>query len=268
MNIFDVQFFHSGGTLNNDPEADLGGAISTVQLSSGINNLFDTLSPSDSLNGRIDYRCFYILNNNSTDILRNVKLWIDSQKASGSYIEIGVQQNNEVQEISIDGTPNEDETLVLNIEGTDFTTTYNPNLSFWKEDFQNQIRTVNGLNDVIVELSGTVPSVVFTINFLGQATNKRFGLITVVTNNLTGTTINITEEIAGNPVNATASIIPTKLYAPTNVKFEFRGFGNPIKIGNLAPNDSFAVWAKRVVPSNTFKKTNDNFILGLSGGSV
>lgn len=266
MTESDISIYHSGGTLNNDPENDLGGNISSFQISYSLDNLFDSLTSSESLDGRIDYRCFYIKNNNLTDILRKTKIWIN-QKISGSYIEIGIEEENEIQEIEIIGTPNEDETLILNLEGTNFTTTYSHNLSKWKMDFQNQIRTINGFNDVIVDINGEVPNITFTINFLGQSSKKDISIMTVITNNLNAS-VNITEINPGKPINAIANTIATKFIAPTNVKFKLPGKGNPIELGNLNPNDYFAVWTKRTTPANTFKKTNDNFTLIVSGGSV
>lgn len=75
----DFTWRHSGGASNSDPNADLGGAKSSVQLTDNTkNNLFDDVTSSEHTAGDTEYRCLYLHNANSTDTMQNVVVWISS----------------------------------------------------------------------------------------------------------------------------------------------------------------------------------------------
>lgn len=58
-----VQLRYSGGTLNMFPNTSTGGGMSNTQIpDSVLNNLFDTVNRVEVINGRIEYRCFWIYN--------------------------------------------------------------------------------------------------------------------------------------------------------------------------------------------------------------
>src|SRR3990167_10806612 len=99
----DIQYVLSGGPANNDPNLSLGGDPSSVGISDGINNLFDDVSDEESQAGATDYRCFYIFNNNVTDSFYGTKLWIESEVAEGSDINVGIPLKDDIQKITITG---------------------------------------------------------------------------------------------------------------------------------------------------------------------
>lgn len=271
MTSNDIMFYHSGGLLNNDPELDLGGDASAFQLSPvALNNLFNDLTAKESRYGLIDYRCIYIFNDHSTETLRNAKVFLDSQVQSGSHIEIGADVKDEIQKVSVSGTPNEGENMELAVDGSNFIVDYHPNTTIWKGNFQTEIRGIDGMNDVIVEVAGEVPSVTFTVNFLGNAASRSLSNISVVSSSLGDGTITptIAQTQDGSPINTTAPTILTKTHIPSGVNFNMFLRGNAIKIGNLKAGEGFPLWIKRTTPAGTFKKTNDNFVLTLSGGAA
>jgi len=74
----DIKFLLSGGAGNADPDAALGGIISTTEVvDDTINNLFDNVSGVEHAAGDINYRCIYV-KNNSASVAYNVKLYIDT----------------------------------------------------------------------------------------------------------------------------------------------------------------------------------------------
>lgn len=58
-----LEFRLTGGSENSDPNASLGGAMSSTQLSeTAMNNLFDNVSPSEANDGDVEYRAIDIYN--------------------------------------------------------------------------------------------------------------------------------------------------------------------------------------------------------------
>lgn len=88
----DFTFYLSGGDVNNDPDASLGGVRSDRDITTAIiANLFDNVDNGEASSGDTEYRCFYVRNNNPTDSIFNVVVWVDSQTSSAdSSIEIGL----------------------------------------------------------------------------------------------------------------------------------------------------------------------------------
>jgi len=84
----------SGGTQNTDPNASLGGPMSTVDggvITSGLlHNLWDDVTEDETESGDTEYRCWYLRNNHPTETWYNVKIWISRQPASGIQVAIGL----------------------------------------------------------------------------------------------------------------------------------------------------------------------------------
>lgn len=80
----DILYKLSGGAANSDPNASLGGVISStsVNLSTTLHNLFDQVSSSESSAGDTEYRCLYVLNNHGTLTLQSAKVWIETNTPS------------------------------------------------------------------------------------------------------------------------------------------------------------------------------------------
>ena len=263
----DIKFYHSGGSSNFDPLLDLGGGISNFELSGGLDTLFNSLSPMQSVAGRIDvidhwydeeqpdYRCFYIKNTHGSETLRNAKFYIDWEKKSGSFIDVGVKLVNEVQLINISGTtpPNENDFATFYLSTySNFTVDYHVNITEWQGRFQTAIRSVDTFQDVIVNASGYPSNVTFTVYILGQAQSRKFDLISVVTDHMTNQTFSISELTEGSPVNTIACTIPNIVTAPACVDFDnYPLRGNPIELGDLRPGDIVPIWVRRTTPKNT-----------------
>jgi hypothetical protein len=86
----DIKFFLSGGAGNLDPDASLGGIISSEQIVDGtLNNLFDDVSGAEHSAGDTNYRCIYV-KNDSAEEAQNVRIYIESNTpAADDEITIG-----------------------------------------------------------------------------------------------------------------------------------------------------------------------------------
>lgn len=88
----DIKKYLSGGASNTDPNASIGGAISTTEITdSSLHNLFDVVSGTEASSGDAEYRCFYIKNTHASLTWQTVKLWIQTTTPStDSVIAIGL----------------------------------------------------------------------------------------------------------------------------------------------------------------------------------
>ena len=76
----DIKYYLSGGGSNSDPAASLGGAQSSVQVTS--NDLFDDVSSAEASSGDTEYRCIYVENTHGSLTLIGAKVFIQSQTSS------------------------------------------------------------------------------------------------------------------------------------------------------------------------------------------
>lgn len=87
----DIKFYLSGGAGNSDPNASLGGAISTTEVSgTALHNLFDLVSGAESTSGDTEYRGIYVKLTHGTLTLQAAKLWLESEVALGAGVAIAL----------------------------------------------------------------------------------------------------------------------------------------------------------------------------------
>ena len=89
----DILFQLSGGSGNTDPNASLGGAVSTTQITDNtLDNLFNDVTGDQHTAGFTSYRAFFVKNNNGTLTAFNTKVWIDTNTTSADEsIQIGIE---------------------------------------------------------------------------------------------------------------------------------------------------------------------------------
>lgn len=79
----DIKIYLSGGAANSNPNAALGGAISSVELvDNTVNNLFALASAAEADAGSVKYRAIYIKNTHATLTLVSPKVYISSNTTS------------------------------------------------------------------------------------------------------------------------------------------------------------------------------------------
>lgn len=88
----DILFKLSGGGANSDPNAALGGVISSVNLTDNtLHNLFDVVSGAEAAAGDTEYRCLYIKNNHGSLTWQGVGVYIDTNTpSSDTTVTIGL----------------------------------------------------------------------------------------------------------------------------------------------------------------------------------
>lgn len=91
-----LEFRLTGGAANSDPNASLGGVMSSNQISgTALNNLFDNINPSEAGAGDIEYRAIDIYNSGD-QTAEAITLWIDTPTASeDTQIEIGLDSTTQ-----------------------------------------------------------------------------------------------------------------------------------------------------------------------------
>jgi len=85
----DIKFYLSGGSSNTNPNLSLGGVISTTEIGTAINSLFDDVTGDESASGDIEYRAFYVKNTHVSLTWIGVKFWVETQTPAGDDISIG-----------------------------------------------------------------------------------------------------------------------------------------------------------------------------------
>jgi len=82
----DIEYRLSGGVSNTDPNASIGGAISTLSggliVSGNPENLFDATSGDEAAAGDVEYRCFFIKNKHATLTWISPKVWVKTASSS------------------------------------------------------------------------------------------------------------------------------------------------------------------------------------------
>jgi len=106
--VSDIKLYHSGGAANADPNASLGGIISTTQITdNSLHNLFDKISGAEAEAGDTEYRCFFIKNTHATLTYQSVKVYIYTNTPSTDTdvnISVATETGSPVQTIANEST--------------------------------------------------------------------------------------------------------------------------------------------------------------------
>lgn len=79
----DIVLALSGGSANANPNASLGGAVSSVEVvDAALHNLFDKVSSAEATAGSVEYRCVYVRNEHATLTLEDAKVFIPTNSVS------------------------------------------------------------------------------------------------------------------------------------------------------------------------------------------
>jgi hypothetical protein len=262
-----IEFFLSGGIGNSDPDFALGGPKSNLPILAGLNNLFSDILSEEAEAGKVDHRCFYIMNTGST--LKNAAMYISDQNSSGSDVLVGIAYRSEVQRININNTITSGN-IIFEFGSDSFTVVWPGNSSGFATAIKDGFASIG----YPVDVKFTIPanfSTAYSITFEGEKGQRNLPLLKVRTNSLSGggtLTITVTTKkiISGSPVNSTADEIGTELMVPAGVNFRTTGPTDRIFIGDLAQGDFVPVWAKRTTTAGTEYLETDYFTLRVLGG--
>ena len=93
VSALNLRYFLSGGASNSDPLLSIGGAKSSVQLSStALHNLFDRVTGDEAAAGVTRYRWLYFSNvdANASGLMAPVVLYFTALPTNGDFITAGV----------------------------------------------------------------------------------------------------------------------------------------------------------------------------------
>lgn len=259
----DIDFVYSGGTNNSDPAKSIGGYPSINPINGISNNLFTNVKREDSLDGVIDYRCFYVFNNSETDSLYNVSIFFEDQISGISNCELGVAKSTDVQILSLNSTPT----------SGSFTIRYDNYVTgeiYWNSDyttFQKNIEdALNGLDVLSGVVVNRLSDNVYSISFLGEADRRNHSLLETQSINLVpNTTVSFEKNIEGQPINSIAAQLPTSATPPYGVNFYETSNYSKILVGDLNPGDGFPIWIKRTSLGSVSNDETNGFTFRLNG---
>ena len=270
----DIKLFYSGGGSNNDSDSSIGGPISNYVLSS--NRIFDNVSAVQNTAGHTDYRCIYFNNINSTDTLLNAQVYVDSQVSDGASITIGIEVNNERQDIYITNAASVSSGTIT-LQFYDFFTDANIqflfahdlNINIWSSNFQNSIRSISGLEQVTISGYYLGTTAYFSVNFIGTSSKRYFESLEFVAFSQSFIDVNAALTLQkvsdGGPKLKTATEIASEINAPNNIIFVETSSLSPLLVGDLKPTEYFPVWIKRSVVAGVNPIENDGFSLRIKG---
>jgi hypothetical protein len=100
----DILLRFSGGSGNSDPNACLGGVMSTTTAitNDSLHNLFDLVTGAESSPGDTEYRGIYILNNHGSLTAKNVRVYISTDSLSDIDIALAGEGLNATMETIAD----------------------------------------------------------------------------------------------------------------------------------------------------------------------
>ena len=246
-------WMHSGAGSNADPNADLGGAISSAAVSATkLNNVFDDTTGDEAAAGHTEYRCQYIKNTGATAWVAPV-LW--SAHDTGLVTE--GRPHNPASPYVLSG-----ETFQFGVEAVRATITAT------SEADPTEITTsaAHGLADgatVVIAGDNSTPSLngSHVITVTGTDT---FTIDIEVT--AAGSAGTVTGPAAKNTTAQT--IAAGGAVAPLYVVFASpytKVTGTPLPVASLATNDYVAVWMKWITPSSQAYSAGTDAILLCEG---
>ena len=114
----DIDYHLSGGAGNSDPDASLGGIISTTQIVDNTdNNIFDDVSGDEASAGDTEYRAIFVANAHGSLTLQASVIWIESNTTSGddtvaiALAGEGVQVSGNIETVGNESTAPSGETF-------------------------------------------------------------------------------------------------------------------------------------------------------------
>jgi len=268
--LTDLICVYSGGSNNQDPTLSIGGAPSVFEIQGNFNNLFDDITPTEAEEDFTDYRAFYIFNDNPTETIYNIKIWVKEEATGGADVTIGLEDRDEIQNIVIDqditsgsfriqyepSNPDAVNPVIVN---------FDPDISNWANNLQNALNGINDLNDVEVIASSLSTGVSFDIRFTEQDGKRLQELLQITENNLVpAATITVTRQIGGKPINSIATSLDSATTPPTGVVFSSPTVGAPLTVPKLREGEGFAVWLKRSAVAGVTAVQSDGIIVRIS----
>lgn len=233
--------------------------------------MFEDISPSETISGKVDYRCFYLKNNSLASILYQAQIYVYYKVPSDVSINLGFFTSNERQIITItNNSPINGGYITIehtNSNNQTYTADayWDVNNIVWQNNIQTALNSIPGLEDVSVTL---VEDQVFEVNFVGSSSNRYYQILSVSNNLLSSgfVTVFVNKSVSGGPINTTPDPIDVETTTPFGVVFQ--SSNSSYNIGNLRPGEYVPVWIKRTTPANATALESDGLTIRLIGSTT
>jgi hypothetical protein len=252
--INDIGVVYSGGSTNTNPDLSLGGNPSGYPVLGYMNNLFANISETERANGKVDYRCVYIVNNNSTDAFYDVVATVSYQIPGGSDARIGVQKLTDTQTVTI--TPPGPGSYQLSYLGTTL-------INVPDQTAASLQLALNAAISTGAVVTSDISGYILTIKFLGADNTRYFSLLS---SNTIGVTTGKVQN--GGPINRIADPIPNEITPPGGITFGYNTSSDTsvsATIVELRHGEFFPLWVQRSTPAGITQQDDDGFTLRLTG---
>jgi hypothetical protein len=275
VTISDINAVLSGGATNTNPNLSLGGDPSGTPITDAVvNNLFDDVSADEAESGHEDYRCMYLFNDGVDDIF-DARIFIVSQVVDGSFVELGIEERDEIQRITLSNGPVTGGTFELSYEGVSFVSAHDSDLGVWASDLQTTLRALESggklfFKDVTVTANSFGDTIVFDVTFPGQDGSRNHDQFVLEDDSLIPSSVDVVVSTPqqGSPINTIAPEIAVETTPPGGVGFFVPVEGAPILIPKLLADDGFPIWVKRVTTAETTPASDDGFTMRFSGKAL
>jgi hypothetical protein len=87
---YSVKTGAAGNSTASSAAASLGKYISTTDVATGLNGLFDDVSAAENAASTLDYRSFFVRNNHGSLTMQNTVVYLASETAGGTNIAIAI----------------------------------------------------------------------------------------------------------------------------------------------------------------------------------
>lgn len=262
----------TGAGTNNDPARSLGGVPSAYPIAG--TTIFKNVSDAQASSGAIHYRCIYVSNDTPSTNLYSGELYISDEISGGADISLGFKIADERQIVTLnnfstitggylDVTYNRDASYPLTVN-------WNATPATFGNNFQTQLNTIDGLEDVTVSASYDVglDLITFQIDFISGAGSRFHEILVAQSTNLTYTgglpNVTVERNVSGGPINTETVDVSVETTPPSGVVFGYTTFN----LNTFRPLDIVPVWIRRVVASGTSGLKNDGFTLRVKGFST
>ena len=272
----DISLNLSGGTSNTNPNLSLGGDPSAYEITTNLQNLFANVTATDAASGYIDFRCFYVFNNNNTDTLFDTSVYFDNVLDSEPQLQLGLYLADDVQRLVISQNVVSG-TMVLRYGSSTYyyTSPISWGLDYldFRQNMENALNSITDLTGVQVLASAGGSFYTFEIAFTNNDGNKYHPTLYVSSNNLltnvsTNPTVAIQKIVSGSPINTIPDSLPNSLVSPVGPAFYSTSSKARKFVGTLRPGEGFPVWVKRNVPKNANPSAASGSTFRLVGGSL
>jgi hypothetical protein len=267
ISLAQIDFLLSGGSGNNNPNNSIGGVISNFPIIGSVNNLFLDVTSKEAEIGKTDFRCFYIKNSSQEDYLFNCNIFIYSQRESGSMVNIGIEKQNENQEIKIVGPAAISGSVTFKYGQLPITVSWGDSPSSFASNLVSELNAI-GIAGVEISFSSTGLTNVFNLIFNDY---RKHPTLELFSNNLIAVSkpiVTVLKTVEGKPINSTAPLLATETVIPNNVEFYESSSSLKIEIGTLKPGDFFPVWIRRFTAPGVDFLEKDYFIFKIQGDPI